>query len=140
MALVAAYLVDTSAAARASHPQVASFVAPLVSGGLVGTCAALDFEALFSSRSASEYEEMRLDRRLSYEYLPTNNADWERALDVQRQLALKSQLRAVGMPDLLIAAVAERERVTIVHYDSDFDIIAAVTGQSAQWVAPRGSL
>jgi len=140
VALVAAYLVDTSAAARASHPQVASFVAPLVSGGLVGTCAALDFEALFSSRSASEYEEMRLDRRLSYEYLPTNNADWERALDVQRQLALKSQLRAVGMPDLLIAAVAERERVTIVHYDSDFDIIAAVTGQSAQWVAPRGSL
>ena len=140
MALVAAYLVDTSAAARASHPNVASFVAPLVSGGLVGTCAALDFEALFSSRNAIEYEEARLDRQISYEYLPTNDLDWQRALDVQRQLASMSQLRTVGMPDLLIAAVAERERVTIVHYDSDFDTIAAITGQRTQWVAPRGSL
>jgi predicted nucleic acid-binding protein len=140
VALIAAYLIDTSAAARTTHPKVASFVAPLVSGGLVGTCAALDFEALFSSRSASEYEEARLDRQLSYEYLPTNDIDWHRALDVQRQLASKSQLRAVGMPDLLIAAVAERERVTVVHYDSDFDTIAAITGQSTQWVAPRGSL
>jgi predicted nucleic acid-binding protein len=44
------------------------------------------------------------------------------------------------MPDLLIAAVAERERVTIVHYDADFDTIAAITGPSTRWVAPRGSL
>jgi predicted nucleic acid-binding protein len=140
VALVAAYLIDTSAAARSTHPKVANFVAPLVLAGHVATCGALDFEALFSSRSASEYEEARLDRQLSYEYLPTNDSDWQRALDVQRRLAAKSQLRAVGMPDLLIAAVAERERVTIVHYDADFDTIAAVTGQKTQWVAPRGSL
>jgi hypothetical protein len=41
---------------------------------------------------------------------------------------------AVGFPGLLIAAVAERERVTLVQYDSDYDLIAAVTGQPVQWV------
>jgi predicted nucleic acid-binding protein len=49
-------------------------------------------------------------------------------------------MRAVGLPDLLIAAVAEREGVTVLHYDSDYDHIAAVTGQRIQWVLPRGGL
>jgi predicted nucleic acid-binding protein len=30
---------------------------------------------------------------------------------------------------LLIAAVAGRERVSVLHYDIDFDLIAGVTGQ-----------
>ena len=140
MAIVAAYLVDTSAAARMSHPDVAVVVAPLISRGLIATCATLDFEALYSARTPSEYEQVRSRRRATYEYLPTNDIDWHRALDVQRQLASRSQLRAVGMPDLLIAAVAERERVTVVHYDADFDTIESITGQPMQWVAPRGSL
>jgi hypothetical protein len=54
VAIVAAYVVDTSAAARAAHPRVAPVVMQLVSAGLVATCAALDFEALFSSRNESE--------------------------------------------------------------------------------------
>jgi hypothetical protein len=47
-------------------------------------------------------------------------------------------LRAVGFPDLLIAAVAEREQVTLLHYDSDYDLIAQVTAQPMQWVVPCG--
>jgi len=27
----------------------------------------------------------------------------------------------------------------VLHYDADFDHIAAVTGQRADWIAPRGS-
>jgi predicted nucleic acid-binding protein len=38
-------------------------------------------------------------------------------------------IRAVVFPDLLIAAVAGRERVSMLHYDIDFDLIAGVTGQ-----------
>jgi len=41
-------------------------------------------------------------------------------------------MRAVGLPDLLIAAVAEREHVTVLHYDSDYELIARVTGQPVQ--------
>ena len=48
--------------------------------------------------------------------------------------------RAVGFPGLLIAAVAGRERVTVLHYDSDYDLIAQVTSQPAQWVVARGTV
>ena len=44
------------------------------------------------------------------------------------------------MPDLLIAAVAERAGLSVLYYDEDFDRIAAVTGQPTEWVVPRGSL
>ena len=43
------------------------------------------------------------------------------------------------LPDLLIAAVAERHTVTILHYATDFDTIAKITDQSSQWVVERGS-
>jgi predicted nucleic acid-binding protein len=49
-------------------------------------------------------------------------------------------MRAVGFPDLLVAAVAERERVTVLHYDGDYDFIAQVTSQPMQWVVPRGTV
>ena len=41
---------------------------------------------------------------------------------------------------LLVAAVAERERVTVLHYDGDYDLIAQVTGQAMHWVVPRGTV
>ena len=28
--------------------------------------------------------------------------------------------------------------MTVLHYDSDYDLIADVTGQPVQWVVPRG--
>jgi hypothetical protein len=43
-------------------------------------------------------------------------------------------------PDLLIAAVAERERVTVLCYNGDYELIAQVTGQPGQWVVPRGTV
>lgn len=62
--------------------------------------------------------------------------DWQRA----RELWHRGQQRAVGLPDLLVAAVAERHRVTVLHYDKDFDLIAAVTGQPTTWVVAPGSV
>ena len=48
--------------------------------------------------------------------------------------------RQVRIPDLLIAAVAARNDLMLVHYDADYDVIASVTGQRTRWAAPRGSL
>lgn len=45
----------------------------------------------------------------------------------------------MGHADLLIAA-AEAAGVTLLHYDEDYDRIAAVTGQPTRWIAPRGSV
>ena len=52
----------------------------------------------------------------------------------------QGQLRAVRFPDLLIAATAERHGLVVIHYDADYDLIAAITGQPCEWVAPQGSI
>ena len=62
------------------------------------------------------------------------------ALDVQGALWRGGQIRAVGFPDLLIAAVAERERVAVLHYDGGYDLIAQITSRPVQWVVPRGTV
>jgi Predicted nucleic acid-binding protein, contains PIN domain len=140
VAVVARYLVDTSAAARMRHAVVADRLVPLIAADLVATCAPLDFEALFSARDPAEYESIRADRRVAYEYLPTGDEDWQRAFDVQRVLAQRSQWRDVGMPDLLVAAIAERHAVTLLHYDTDFETVSQVSGQGVAWVVPRGTV
>ena len=66
-------------------------------------------------------------------------AVFNRAIDVQGGLASRGQHR-LPMPDLIIAAAAETARMTVLHYDADFDTIAAMTGQEVEWVAPKGSL
>jgi predicted nucleic acid-binding protein len=68
----------------------------------------------------------------AYEWLPTHDEDWRRAPGAQAALWRGGQVRVVGFPHLLTAAVAERERVTVLHYNSDFDLIARVTGQPVQ--------
>jgi predicted nucleic acid-binding protein len=37
-------------------------------------------------------------------------------------------------------ATAELHQATVVHYDRDFDTIAAITGQPVEWVIPAGSV
>jgi predicted nucleic acid-binding protein len=64
----------------------------------------------------------------------------ERALNVHRQLAATSQHRNFHLPDLIIAATAELNGATVLHYDADYDRIAAITGQPTEWILPRGSL
>ena len=53
----------------------------------------------------------------------------ERAIAVQRVLADRGLHRAPSIPDLLVAAVAEVARLTVLHLDKDFDLIAEHTGQ-----------
>lgn len=77
-------------------------------------------------------------RRMSWFDVTTGAFD--RALDVHRQLAVHSQHRNFRLPDLVIAATAELNGATVLHYDADFDRIAKITGQSVEWVAKRGSL
>jgi predicted nucleic acid-binding protein len=72
--------------------------------------------------------------------VPVTDAAVDRALEVQGLLATRSQHRAVPLPDLLVAACAERAGLTVLHYDADFDRIAAVTDQAMQWVVARGAV
>ena len=140
MAVTARFLIDTSAAARMANPDVAERLAPLIEGGVVATTASLDAEALYCARGANEYEELWHDRRLAYEYAPTNDEHWQAALNAQRALARTGRHRSVGVHDLLTAVLAAAHNLTVVHYDSDFETAATVLAFEHRWVLPRGAL
>jgi len=97
-----------------------------------------DLEVGYSARNAEEWD--LLVGALDVFVLVEMTAEHvRRALQVQRLLALRSQ-RGRKIPDLLIAAAAEQLDLTVLHYDADFDAIAAVTGQPSEWVVPAGSV
>lgn len=56
----------------------------------------------------------------------------DRATEVQAALADLGHHRAHSVPDLLIAATAELARLTVLHVDKDFELIAEVTGQPVE--------
>jgi hypothetical protein len=121
-------------------PDVARRVAPMIDAGLAATCAVTDLEQLFSSRSAQEHREWREEIALRYIRVPVEQAAFDRAIEVQGILADRGRHRAASIPDLIVAAVGERAGLPVLHYDRDFDLIADVTGQAAEWVLPRGSI
>ena len=105
----------------------------------VATCAIVELEVLFSVRNHQEHVRVRERRELAYEGVPLSEATFERAMDVQGDLARSGHHR-LPIPDLVIAAAAESAGLTVLHYDSDYDIIAGVTGQEVEWVVPRGTV
>jgi hypothetical protein len=137
---VARYLADKSALARVFIPGVEQRVAPLLAAGELATCGVVDLEMCFSARNQRDLVELMTLRSASYERLAMHDDDFTRAIEVITELAKKSQHRGVTIPDLLICAVAERTERIVLHYDSDFERIASVTGQEVEWVVPRGSV
>ncbi|OBK27687.1 twitching motility protein PilT [Mycobacterium asiaticum] len=140
MALVARYLIDTSAASRMSNPEVARRLRALVSKGTVATTAALDAEAFAAVPGAAEFEQLLADRRATREYLPTNDEHWHAALGAQRALAKTCEHNRVDIVDLLTAALACAHKLTVVHYDAGFDTAATVLTFRHRWVMPRGTI
>jgi predicted nucleic acid-binding protein len=133
------YLADKSALTRReTRPEVREIVEPLLLAGRIATCGIVDLELLFSATSPVVYSELATALR-ALPRIPVTEAIVDRALAVQALLAERSQHRAVPLPDLLVAACAEEAKLTVLHYDADFERIAALTGQPVQWVLPRGS-
>jgi predicted nucleic acid-binding protein len=64
------------------------------------------------------------------EYLTPTIED--RAVAVQGLLADQGHHREVSIPDLIVAATAGLTGLTVLHFEKDFDLIAAVTGQPVE--------
>ena len=132
------YLVDTSVLKRLSAPTVRAVIEPLADAGRLARAGISDLEVGYSARNAREWD--RLVGALDIFTLVETTADHVvRAEQVQRHLASKSQ-RGRKIPDLLLAAAAEEQRLTVLHDDQGFDKIAKVTGQPCEWVVPAGSI
>jgi predicted nucleic acid-binding protein len=134
------YLIDSSAQARIRHPEVRKIIAGLIADRAAATCVTIDLEAGYSGRDFTDVRVIAERRRSLYVVLPITEVIAERAREVQIRMAARGHHRAAGVIDLITAAVAEYYGAAILHYDADFEHIAAVTSQPHAWIAPRGAL
>lgn len=132
------YLVDTSVFARLGKPKVAAAFAPYAATGQVGICAPVAFEIGYSARSHADYL-ILAERLLSFAEVPVFDSDHRRSLEIQLALSAKGQHRALSLVDALVAAVAEARELTVLHHDSDYETVAAITGQKHEWIVFRGT-
>ena len=133
-------LADTSVWARSATGPVAERFHDAIGRGLVAITPVVRLEVLYMAQGTASYDRLRasLDE---LEQAPLDASVAARAEEVQAQLGRKAMHhRSVGVNDLLIAAAAELFGATIWHYDEDYDRIAAVTDQPAEWIVPRGSV
>lgn len=132
------HLVDISVLTRLRMPSVRQAVDVRARSGELGRAGISDLEVGYSARSAKEWDQLAEALQI-FELVETTAEHVRRARQVQRLLAVKHQ-RGRKVPDLLIAAAAETTGLSVLHYDGDFDRIAAVTGQPCEWVVPAGSI
>lgn len=103
----------------------------------LATCVVSTAELLYSARNADELGRIRMELAGLPQLACT--ADAERyVLETMTALAARGQHRT-PIPDLLLAAIARASSAVVLHYDADYERIAAVTGQSQEWIVPRGS-
>ena len=127
------WLIDKSALVRlAASPDAADW-AGRIERGLVRVTTVTRLEIGYSARSGPA---LRAGLRqppvsaMPVEYLTPAIED--RAVEVLALLADRGQHRAPSIPDVIIAATAELAGLTVLHCGKDFDLIAAVTGQSVE--------
>jgi predicted nucleic acid-binding protein len=134
------YLADTSAyVAQARHPRARARFAALLTEGRLAVCQMTALEYLNHAPDPQAYEVLWTALQ-GQRWMDVTATAINRAMEVHRMLAARSQHRNFRLPDLIIAATAEDHGATVLHYDADYDRIAAVTGQPVEWVAAPGSL
>ena len=138
MALSGQFLADKSALARFPVPAVEQRLRPLLEDGLIASCAIVDLEVLYSSRNLADFEAV-LEERRSLDAAPITPTVMGAAIELQHALARRGQHR-VPIPDLIISAAARAAGLVVLHYDADFERIAAVGGAAHEWVVPQGSI
>jgi predicted nucleic acid-binding protein len=131
------YLLDTSVWSRFDKPTVREAFERLARAGRVSICRPVMLEILRATRTA-DYDDVAASLH-AHPVVRVHDGTYLRAFEIHRQLALRSQHRGVSTTDLLVAAAAEEVDATVVHYDGDFETIAAVTGQVTQWIVPAGT-
>ena len=135
---VTSWLIDKSAYVRLQLGQAANRDqwSARISRGLVRLSTITRLELGYSARSGEAGRRQFASPPLSL--MPVEHltpAIEDRAFQVQMLLADRGQHRAPSIPDLLIAATAEKAGLTVLAVDKDFDLIATITGQPVETLA-----
>lgn len=137
-------LLDNSAWARIVNGSLdeerAATVASWTEQRELATCLPFLLEAGYSAQSAVRHRTMMDDFAL-LPHIPITPAVEERARQAQRELVVVGHHRLSPL-DIMIAACAHEADAGVLHYDRDYDILAARTNLefASVWVAPAGSL
>lgn len=120
-------------------PQLAAWFNAQAAAGLVLVC---DLVALELTRLAPNEARAReiADRMELFESVRMPEGLWRRVRELQLQLAAGGNHRRIPPADLLISASAEAAGVPLVHYDRDYERIAAVSSVDQRWMVADGSL
>jgi predicted nucleic acid-binding protein len=79
-------------------------------------------------------------RLASFETVQMPGRLWSHARRLQIELASSEDHRRVPPADLLLAGTADDADVPLVHYDRDYERIAAVSDLEQIWFVPDGAL
>jgi predicted nucleic acid-binding protein len=130
----ALYLIDTSGLLRIFQDKLRQAWADQLAAGVIAVCPVVELEFLYSARSlADRLAKKRLLREV-FGWVPMSDRAYERADMVQQLLIEVGKHCSAGPVDLLIAATAERERLTVLCDDRDYQTVASVTGQPVKLV------
>jgi predicted nucleic acid-binding protein len=134
------YLIDTSALTRAPRQPTVGLRIRQIPLDQRFTCLPIILEMGVSAQNAREHATWINSIVPGSQRVYLTPDVENRAIQMQGLLVAKGQHRSAKLSDLVIAAAAEVAGLTVLHYDSDFDLIADVTGQPTEWAVPRGSV
>ncbi|MGH3041313.1 MAG: PIN domain-containing protein [Gaiellaceae bacterium] len=134
---MAQYLADTSAWNRSRL--VSERWSAMVEADELLLCTPVRLEILYSARGGADYAQFARDLA-RFPHLALDGRAERAARRTQAALARRGHHRGPTPIDLLVAAVAEVNGATLLHYDRHFDLIARVTDQPVEWLPQRGSL
>ncbi len=127
---VTGWLIDKSALVRIGESRAVAKWAQRIQLGLVHMSSITRLEVAYSARSSNDLEKSFSDPPLTHLRIePLSPAIEERAWEIIQYLAKCGQHRAPSIPDLLIAATAEKRDLVLLHVDKDFELIAKFTKQ-----------
>ena len=127
------WLIDKSALVRLGRSSDSDAWADRIERGLVRVATVTLLEVCCSARDPADVRAgLREPPVASMPVEYATPAAEDRAVEVLTLLADRGRHRAPSVPDLLIAAIAERAGLVVLHQDKDFDLIAQITGQPTE--------
>lgn len=130
------WLIDKSALVRLAGSRDAETWAERIERGLVRITTVTLLEVGYSARDVQDlHAGLRSPPVASMPVECATPAAEDRAVEVLTLLADRGHHRTPSVPDLIVAAIAERTGLVVLHHDKDFDLIAEITGQSTEPLA-----
>lgn len=137
-------LLDNSAWVRLGDaslpPHRSDEIARALEARRIAVCLPFLLEAGYSARDARAHGAL-IEELLALPLIQIDEDTERQAINAQRQLARAGHHRLPPV-DLILAAIADRHAIGVLHYDADYDILTSKTDLRFEsvWLAPRGTL